>query len=285
MNYITEISRLQKNARNKLYRLRKKGIVNANIGASVVPVIPMSEVRKMSKRDQMAYARELKKFNSRENKISVSGQGEEYILQKNNAALSAPDVWNYRLAEARANIERARVRDQIEQAREETYASLDFDSALDFERCEIDPQQQADILAGGQSLMSRFQDLTPVIMREGFATVEAIRRATERQLKSLDIINMKRNEKRYNDWREGIRARMIDNGYEEGAEWVADLTIEQMDWLRYYTDFTELTNTYLYQDQYERGRAMASDETLSSYEQLIIELVKQAKKIRSRYQL
>lgn len=285
MNYTTEISRLQKNARNKLYRLRKKGIVNANIGASVVPVIPMSEVREMSKRDQMAYARELKKFNARENKITLSGQSDEYILQKNNVAISAPDVWNYRLAEARANIERARVRNQIEQAREETYASLDLDSALDFERFEIDPQQQADILAGGQSLMSRFQDLTPVIMREGFATDEAIRRATERQLKSLDIINMKRNEKRYNDWREGIRARMIDNGYEEGAEWVADLTIEQMDWLRYYTDFTELTNTYLYQDQYERGRAMASDETLSSYEQLIIELVKQAKKIRSSYQL
>ena len=82
MNYITEISRLQKNARNKLYRLRKKGIVNANIGVSVVPVIPMSEVRKMSKRDQMAYARELKKFNARENKITLSGQSDEYILQK-----------------------------------------------------------------------------------------------------------------------------------------------------------------------------------------------------------
>ena len=254
MDYITEIRKLQKNARNKLYRLRKKGIVNANIGASVVPVIPMAEVAGMSKREQMAYARELKRFNSRENKIELSGESDEYILQRNNVAISAPDVWDYRLAEARANIERSLVREQIELAREETYASLDLESALDFERYEIDPQQQADILAGGQSLQSRFQDLTPVVMREGFASVEAIRRATERQRKAISIINMKRNEKRYRDWRAGIVSRMVDNGYTEGAEYVADLTLEQMDWLRYYTDFTELTNTYLYQNDYSRDR-------------------------------
>lgn len=285
MDYITEIRKLQKNARNKLYRLRKKGIVNANIGASVVPVIPMAEVAGMSKREQMAYARELKRFNSRENKIELSGESGEYILQRNNVAISAPDVWDYRLAEARANIERSLVREQIELAREETYASLDLESALDFERYEIDPQQQADILAGGQSLQSRFQDLTPVVMREGFASVEAIRRATERQRKAISIINMKRNEKRYRDWRAGIVSRMVDNGYTEGAEYVADLTLEQMDWLRYYTDFTELTNTYLYQNDYIRGRAMASEDTLTSYEGLIIELVQQAKKIRSSYTL
>lgn len=285
MDYITEIRKLQKNARNKLYRLRKKGIVNANIGASVVPVIPMAEVAGMSKREQMAYARELKRFNSRENKIELSGESDEYILQRNNVAISAPDVWDYRLAEARANIERSLVREQIELAREETYASLDLESALDFERYEIDPQQQADILAGGQSLQSRFQDLTPVVMREGFASVEAIRRATERQRKAISIINMKRNEKRYRDWREGIVSRMVDNGYTEGAEYVADLTLEQMDWLRYYTDFTELTNTYLYQNDYIRGRAMASEDTLTSYEGLIIELVQQAKKIHSSYTL
>jgi hypothetical protein len=285
MDYITEIRKLQKNARNKLYRLRKKGIVNANIGASVVPVIPMAEVAGMSKREQMAYARELKRFNSRENKIELSGESDEYILQRNNVAISAPDVWDYRLAEARANIERQAVREQIELAREETYASLDLESALDFERYEIDPQQQADILAGGQSLHSRFQDLTPVIMREGFASDEAIRRATERQRKAISIINMKRNEKRYRDWRAGIVSRMVDNGYTEGAEYVADLTLEQMDWLRYYTDFTELTNTYLYQNDYIRGRAMASEDTLSTYEGLIIELVQQAKKIRSSYTL
>lgn len=285
MDYITEIRKLQKNARNKLYRLRKKGIVNANIGASVVPVIPMAEVAGMSKREQMAYARELKRFNSRENKIELSGESDEYILQRNNVAISAPDVWDYRLAEARANIERQAVREQIELAREETYASLDLESALDFERYEIDPQQQADILAGGQSLHSRFQDLTPVIMREGFASDEAIRRATERQRKAISIINMKRNEKRYRDWRAGIVSRMVDNGYTEGAEYVADLTLEQMDWLRYYTDFTELTNTYLYQNDYIRGHAMASEDTLSTYEGLIIELVQQAKKIRSSYTL
>lgn len=285
MDYITEIRKLQKNARNKLYRLRKKGIVNANIGASVVPVIPMAEVAGMSKREQMAYARELRRFNSRENKIELSGESDEYILQRNNVAISAPDVWDYRLAEARANIERSLVREQIELAREETYASLDLESALDFERYEIDPQQQADILAGGQSLQSRFQDLTPVVMREGFASVEAIRRATERQRKAISIINMKRNEKRYRDWRAGIVSRMVDNGYTEGAEYVADLTLEQMDWLRYYTDFTELTNTYLYQNDYIRGRAMASEDTLTSYEGLIIELVQQAKKIRSSYTL
>lgn len=281
----TEIKRLQKNARNKLYRLRKKGAINAQIGSANFAVKPMSEVNAMTKRDKMRYVRELKQFNSRDNKIKFEGDSDYFIVQKNSVALPAVDVWNYRIAEAQANVERAAIREQIETAREEVYSDMTIDEAVEFSSFEIEPEQQADFLAGGKSINSRFQDLTPVIMREGFESIEKLKAATQRAESAIFNMNLKRNTKRYEDWRRGIVARMVDNGYEEGAEWVADLTVEQMDWLRYYTDFAELTSTYLYDAQYARGLAMADEHTLASYEKLIIDLVKQAKKIAVRYEI
>ena len=47
-----ELSRLQKNARNKLYRLRKKGVTNAQINQMAVPVKSWDEVQTMSAREQ-----------------------------------------------------------------------------------------------------------------------------------------------------------------------------------------------------------------------------------------
>lgn len=280
-----EIRRLQRNARNKLYRLRKKGVVNAQISNANLPVLPLSEVDKMTRTEKMRYVRELKAFNSRDNKIKFEGESAEFILQGNGVALPSVDVWNYRLAEANANIERAAIREQIETAREETYNDLSVDEAIEFSSYENDPEQSADFLAGGKTLNSRFQDLTPVYMREGFSSLEKLNEATKNAEDAIYHMNLKRNAKRYKDWRRGIISRMNDNGYSEGAEHVADLTVEQMDWLHYYTDFTELTNTYLYQAQQARGISTADEGTLTAYEQLIIDLVNQAKKITTRYEI
>ena len=74
-----ELSRLQKNARNKLYRLRKKGITNAQINQMAVPVKSWDEVQTMSTREQNAYARQLREFNSRENRIDTQGKSLNYV--------------------------------------------------------------------------------------------------------------------------------------------------------------------------------------------------------------
>lgn len=79
-----ELSRLQKNARNKLYRLRKKGITNAQINQMAVPVKSWGEVQTMSTREQNAYARQLREFNSRENRIETQGKSLNYVLQRSS---------------------------------------------------------------------------------------------------------------------------------------------------------------------------------------------------------
>lgn len=283
----TEIKRLQKNARNKLYRLRKKGIANAVIGADAVPVLPLSAVNEMSRTEKMRYVRELKQFNDRKTKIKVDGNAGngEYLLQRNGTALPAADIFAYRIAEARANIERAAIREQIELAREETYSELSAEDALEFSAYEIEPDQQAEFLDGGKSLNSRFQDLTPVYMREGFSSMEQLNNATQKAEAAIFHMNLKRNEARYDSWRAGIAARMRDNGYTEGAYAVETLTLEQLDWLRYYTDFAELTNVYLYEKDYNRGVVSAGEATLNAYESLVIDLVDQAHKIKSSYRI
>lgn len=64
------IQRLQKNARNKEYRLRAKGALAIDV-ADLSPRLPASEVARMSKAEQRAYAARLRRFNSRDNALTV----------------------------------------------------------------------------------------------------------------------------------------------------------------------------------------------------------------------
>ena len=66
-----EIRQLQKNARNKEYRMRRLGVSNESV-AFASPRVAMTEVRKMTTRQRQAYAAKLKAFNARENKLSVA---------------------------------------------------------------------------------------------------------------------------------------------------------------------------------------------------------------------
>lgn len=68
------LQRLQKNARNKEYRLRKKGADPLRLD-EMSPRLPASEVAKMDAREQRAYARRLRHFNQRDNQLSVLDNG------------------------------------------------------------------------------------------------------------------------------------------------------------------------------------------------------------------
>lgn len=67
----TELSRLQKNARNKEYRLRQLGASNEAVDFAS-PRISMVEVKKMNPQQKAEYKAQLKAFNSRENKLSTA---------------------------------------------------------------------------------------------------------------------------------------------------------------------------------------------------------------------
>lgn len=66
-----ELRKLQKNARNKEYRMSQLGASAEAIGYAS-PRVAMTEVRKMSTRQRQAYAAKLKAFNARQNKLSVA---------------------------------------------------------------------------------------------------------------------------------------------------------------------------------------------------------------------
>lgn len=64
------LARLQKNARNKEYRLRQRGANALGVGEAS-PRLPASVVANMSVSEQRAYAARLRRFNSRDNSLHV----------------------------------------------------------------------------------------------------------------------------------------------------------------------------------------------------------------------
>ena len=68
------LARLQKNARNKEYRLRSRGADALGV-AEASPRLPASEVAHMSAFEQRAYAARLRRFNSSENRLHVYETG------------------------------------------------------------------------------------------------------------------------------------------------------------------------------------------------------------------
>lgn len=66
-----ELRKLQKNARNKEYRMRQLGASTEAVDYAS-PRVAMTEVRKMNARQRRAYAAKLKAFNARENKLQVA---------------------------------------------------------------------------------------------------------------------------------------------------------------------------------------------------------------------
>ena len=72
---IDQIRRLQKNVRDKEYRLRKKGAADSSAALNS-PRQPWSSVKTMTKSQLNAYGRELERYKARENRLVVLKSGE-----------------------------------------------------------------------------------------------------------------------------------------------------------------------------------------------------------------
>lgn len=263
-----ELSRLQKNARNKLYRLRKKGITNAQLNQMAVPVKSWDEVQTMSVREQNAYARQLKEFNSRENRIETQGKSLNYVLQRNsNIALPYEKVFEYRIVEAERNIIRAERRARLESIRENVELNKPDDVVAAVESITKNlPEKirREDFGRGGaENLVAQVEPRNnPFKSLEQLENaIKAYNRSVENAPKTDEALT--RQNRGYID---SISNRLSDEGYltEELANILDNLTDDQIFYLYHYTDFDGLTSVYRYQLDYDEGHSGVSEETKGS---------------------
>lgn len=263
-----ELSRLQKNARNKLYRLRKKGITNAQINQMAVPVKSWDKVQSMSKREQNAYARQLREFNSRENRIETQGNSLNYVLQRNsNIALPYEKVFAYRLAEAERNIIRAERRARLEGIRENVELNKPdevVDAIESITKKLPEKISREDFGRGGaENLVAQVEPRdTPFKSLDQLENaIKAYNRSVKNAPKTDEALT---NQNR--GYIESVINRLSDEGYltDEMANLLENLTNDQIYYLYYYTDFDALTAVYRYQRDYDEGRSGVSDATKGS---------------------
>lgn len=263
-----ELSRLQKNARNKLYRLRKKGITNAQLNRMAVPVKSWDKVQTMSKREQNAYARQLKEFNSRENRIETQGNSINYILQRNsNIALPYEKIIEYRMAEAERNIIRAERRARLESIRENVELNKPDDVIEAIESITKNlPEKisREDFGRGGaENLVAQVEPRnTPFKSLEQLENaIKAYNRAIKNASKTDEALT-----KQNRGYIESVTNRLSDEGYltEELANILNNLNDDQIYYLYYYTDFDALSSVYRYTRDYDEGHTGFAEETKGS---------------------
>lgn len=278
-----ELSRLQKNARNKLYRLRKKGITNAQINQMAVPVKSWDEVQTMSVREQNAYARQLREFNSRENRIETQGKSLNYILQRNNnIALPYEKVFEYRIAEAERNIIRAERRVRLEKIRENVELNKPDDVVAAIESITKNlPEKisREDFGRGGaENLVAQVEPRnTPFKSLEQLENaIKAYNRSVKNASKTDEALT-----KQNRGYIESVTNRLSDEGYltEELTTILSNLNDDQIYYLYHYTDFDSLTSVYRYQRDYDEGRSGVAEYTKGSNYDVIWKILNIVKNI------
>lgn len=278
-----ELSRLQKNARNKLYRLRKKGITNAQINQMAVPVKSWDEVQSMSAREQNAYARQLREFNSRENRIETQGNSLNYVLQRNsNIALPYEKVFEYRIAESERNIIRAERRARLESIRENVELNKPDDVVAAIESITKNlPEKisREDFGRGGaENLVAQVEPRnTPFKSLEQLEkAIKAYKRSVKNASKTDEALTRQNM-----GYIESVTNRLSDEGYlmEELADILNNLNDDQIYYLYHYTDFDSLSSVYRYQRDYDEGRSGVSDDTKGSNYDVILAMLNIVKNI------
>lgn len=282
-----EISRVQKNTRNKLYRLRARGATNT------AEISPIQSTEGMTGSQKKAYLRRLQKFNARDN---------SFVVQENNIAIPREVMQEFRQAEAKANAARLDFRNQVIQAREkgakkfidrlgkaadeerrrlqsasrrgEAYhpkkenlellrrvgavpkAYADRDITLDVMRLALEATDRVMKI----ERQGKFADIMPFIMKEDFSSVAAARREIQSLKQTKADIESRRA--RYDSYKMGIISKMESNGYGGLVSQIRSLSPSQMDWLHYFTEFDELASAFKYPRQIQAGVQETEHEIL-----------------------
>lgn len=255
-----EISRLQKNARNKLYRLRKKGAINAQISAAFNSVIPANELKGMTAIEKRQYAQKLREFNARENTYAFK-RGTEVVIQRDGTPIMSTELWQRRLEEAELNILRAENATRLKAIRESVLNKIPESQVRNIDFVETPIESALDD--------GRFSAIKPVIRETEFkpgakSSYEKIKSRLTTALDTDRLLHYKR----------AVVNKLKDNDIDESVlKKLSKLTADEMAYLHFYTDFGVLVDTWQYKTEYEEGHRSPSAGESSANETALKELL------------
>lgn len=235
-----ELSRLQKNARNKLYRLRKKGAINAQIGAAFNPVVPAAQLKAMSTVEKRQYAERLKAFNDKKTAFTFT-KGVEHVIQSGGTPIKSVDLWERRIKEAELNILRSENAQKLGEIRERILSDIPGSEVKNIDVMEVPFNLAVDD--------GRFTAIKPTVRSTDFteSTPDYYEGQKSRVSHALDA-------DRLMHYRDAVANRMAENDLApELVQTVRGLTSDQMAYLHYYTDFTLIADAWEYQAEYDAG--------------------------------
>lgn len=259
-----EISRVQKNTRNKIYRFRVKGVSDADIAA----VDPRRSTKGMTTAQKRAYLAELQTFNGRDTGYTAG------VDWQGNAGLAPTAlVKQYYAEERRANA----YKKQITSAARRRYG------------------QKAVVVKGGEMTMKEYSDLhekglvdyslayergflAPTKRQYGFTSEAQVRRAIESQKKAVERASMvDTNLQNYKD--AIVNKMMAENAPVEVVTRVRNLTLNQLQYLYYNTDFSSDVEVFHYQSYYEKGYVKPSYDVFESAYDSMVEAMDTAQRV------
>lgn len=255
-----EVSRLQKNARNKLYRLRQKGAINAQISAAFNPVIPAAELKGMSVVEKRQYAQKLREFNARENTYAFN-KGTEVVIQREGTAIRSVELWQRRLEEAELNVIRSENAAKLKTIRESVLDKIPDSQVRNIEYIESPMEYAVDD--------GRFSAFKPVIRKTEFKPGAKSTYATikPRVASALDA-------DRLTYYRQAVINKLKENDISESTlDRIGKLTTSELAYLHYYTDFSVVVDTWQYEAEYENGYRAPSAYESSANETALKELL------------
>ena len=255
-----EVSRLQKNARNKLYRLRRKGAINAQISAAFNPVIPASEIKGMSVVEKRQYAQKLREFNARENAYTFN-KGTEVVIQRGGTPIMSTELWQRRMEEAELNTIRAENATRLKNIRESVLNKIPASQVRNIDYVESPMEYAIDD--------GRFSAIKPVIRETDFkpgakSNYEKIKARLTTALDADRLLHYK----------QAVINKLSDNDIDESVlKQLSKLTADEMSYLHFYTDFGVIVDTWQYEAEYEQGHRSPSAGESSANETALKELL------------
>ena len=259
-----EISRVQKNTRNKIYRFRVKGVSDADIAA----VDPRRSTKGMSTAEKRASLRELQRFNGR-----YTGYTAGVDWQGNAGLAPTPLVRQYYAEERRAN----EYKRKITSAARRRYGK----KAVVVKGGEMTMKEYSELHEKGfvdYSLAYERGFLAPTKRQYGFTSEAQVRRAIESQRRAVERAAMvDTNLQNYKD--SIVNKMMAENAPVEVVTRVRNLTLNQLQYLYYNTDFSSDVEVFHYDSYYEKGYVKPSHDVFDSAYSSMVEAMDTAQRV------
>lgn len=256
------ISRLQKNARNKMYRMRKAGASDEDIAA----IDPRRSTAGMNGSQKAAYARELERFNRRGGTYSITRDywGDVAIVPtaKLNEYQRAERDFNNWIDKVRKNAQRQ-------------YGNLPYFSGDALEP--LSKQEWEGRYGPMRETAYNSGEFMNVHREYGFGSEKQLDDAIERLNKRRGKVE--HVDKNLMNYKRSIVNKMREDGADPTAiRAVNSLTRSQMQYLYLNTDFSSIVSVYHYRDFYETGHIKTPRNMIDYTDDVLKDMVKTARK-------